>query len=504
MMKLKLPRRRVWRVALYILSIVLVLAAIDLVLIQLGRRISIGYDTTRITEPTMPGGPIDYLAALENYYSQGVTPQNNAVPLMLEAFGRAGLAKNQPRDGITTRLGMPPLPEAGAYYQHRDKFPDTPTTKALDAADQVNELPQRPWKATDRPLVAAWLKENEKPLAKLAEASRRTRFFYPFNAGYRPETMIELQVPYLQLARQSSRALVTRALMRAGSDDAAGALEDLLTVHRLARLIAQGPIMLDRLVGYAVEDHVSDAEQAIAADGTLTAAQAREWMKAIHDVPPMNSFVDSMGVSERYMFLDAMQFGARHGAANFLRTLDSTGVRRPDFYWGVIPIRFAQAMRVANDWYDRLSAAGSKPTRVERHRALEALDQELASSRSKGNISMMISSEWPLQIFFPNLTAIASRYDAVDAHRAMTQAALALAAYHAERRTYPRSLDALKPDYLAEVPVDPFSEKPLVYRASKDGYVLYSVGLDRSDDNGALPIQKEDKGDLVLRAGDQR
>src|SRR5262245_58888361 len=112
-MRLRLPRRRLWRTAIYFLCLILVLLAIDLLLIQWRRRIHSGYFTTRITAPLRDDGRIDYLTALEDFFSQGVTPENNAAPLLLRAFGRAALPSNQPENGITDRLGMRHLPKDG-------------------------------------------------------------------------------------------------------------------------------------------------------------------------------------------------------------------------------------------------------------------------------------------------------------------------------------------------------------------------------------------------------
>lgn len=76
---------------------------------------------------------------------------------------------------------------------------------------------------------------------------------------------------------------------------------------------------------------------------------------------------------------------------------------------------------------------------------------------------------------------------------------LALHIYRAERGEWPASLDALVPDYLPEVPLDPFSDAPLIYRLAEDQseYLLYSINVNRVDDGGvpgALPID----GDLIL------
>ena len=73
---------------------------------------------------------------------------------------------------------------------------------------------------------------------------------------------------------------------------------------------------------------------------------------------------------------------------------------------------------------------------------------------------------------------------------AVRRLAIAVVAIERFRRAHggalPASLDALAPGLLPAVPEDPFSGKPLLYRTSADGYVVYSVDVDRRDDEGAL------------------
>ena len=65
---------------------------------------------------------------------------------------------------------------------------------------------------------------------------------------------------------------------------------------------------------------------------------------------------------------------------------------------------------------------------------------------------------------------------------------LALRAYRLEHGEDPPDLDALVPSILKSVPIDPYSEKPLLYlKRGKDGAV-YSVGPDRDDDKSAKPL----------------
>jgi hypothetical protein len=45
-------------------------------------------------------------------------------------------------------------------------------------------------------------------------------------------------------------------------------------------------------------------------------------------------------------------------------------------------------------------------------------------------------------------------------------------------------LGELSPEFLPNVPLDPYSLRPIVYRRSVDSFELYSVGRDRIDDGG--------------------
>jgi hypothetical protein len=77
---------------------------------------------------------------------------------------------------------------------------------------------------------------------------------------------------------------------------------------------------------------------------------------------------------------------------------------------------------------------------------------------------------------------------------ACTQAALAAERFRLANRRWPATLDELRPNYLKEVPTDPFTGKPLLLARTEDGVVVYSVGQDGKDDGG-------EKLGLVLKPG---
>lgn len=61
---------------------------------------------------------------------------------------------------------------------------------------------------------------------------------------------------------------------------------------------------------------------------------------------------------------------------------------------------------------------------------------------------------------------------------------LVLELYRIKHQKYPDNLNALMPEIVQEVPLDPFTDKPFIYKIDGDNIYLYSVGPDLKDDGG--------------------
>jgi hypothetical protein len=83
-------------------------------------------------------------------------------------------------------------------------------------------------------------------------------------------------------------------------------------------------------------------------------------------------------------------------------------------------------------------------------------------------------------------------------------AALAAERYRLAEGHWPESLDVLVPLYLAGVPTDPFDGQPLRLKQLPEGLVIYSVGVDRTDDGGSVSneIHKPPATDIGFRLWD--
>ncbi len=88
-----------------------------------------------------------------------------------------------------------------------------------------------------------------------------------------------------------------------------------------------------------------------------------------------------------------------------------------------------------------------------------------------------------------------------DAHHGAAVAGVAMYRYRAAHGRFPEKLDDLVPEFLFEVPQDPFDGKPLRLKQAEGGPVIYSIGPNMTDDGG-VPIGKERTGDVTFKLAD--
>ena len=102
------------------------------------------------------------------------------------------------------------------------------------------------------------------------------------------------------------------------------------------------------------------------------------------------------------------------------------------------------------------------------------------------------------RILLPALNRFLTKDNLAVANHAEAQTAIALTHYRLAHGAYPAKLEALVPEYLDDVPVDPFYGKPLRFVVKPDKCLIYSIGPDGKDDGGMPYDEKNMTGDFVL------
>jgi hypothetical protein len=170
-------------------------------------------------------------------------------------------------------------------------------------------------------------------------------------------------------------------------------------------------------------------------------------------------------------------------------------------------------------WYDRLAAAAAKPTRAERVKAGAEVDAELnkllKGRKEMGDIRRLARQAGDdeqlrtatseqiavvlLGLLAPAVQKIGDANDRAEQTARHGVLAFALAAYHADHQKYPAALADLSPKYLKAVPDDLFSGKAVIYKPVDGGFMLYSVGVNGTDDGGRSFGDEPRGDDLVVR-----
>ncbi len=476
--------------------------------------------TTRIIEPLRPDGYPDYAAALDRIASYGITPENNAVVLLLRTTGLAAPNANA-RAELLKGLAMGPLPERGAYFVD---FYDYVKRRAPDAledrqvgdrvlrppADEQFDLAlQRPWSNPQCALVADWLLDQEKFLPAFVEVSKRARFYVPQLRVDNPDSAFDVLRTYLapiQSTRAAARTLKVRAMHRLAQADPNGAWDDLQACHRCSRLVAQGPSFSEGLTAVSIEGIACDGEWRLAHESRLTRDEARRFRTDLGKLTPLPRVTRLMEVTERFVFLErACSLASGSASADDLgeggnaereplRKALGQAARAGLVDWD-------EVLRAGNAWFDRMVEACQRRQAVERQTAVavcerdlrdrpanirDVITEALKSPRDRAS-RLRVSQEMAAAIVSevaPGLKNVLRCDETAAIRLKLTEVSLALSAYRTEHGQYPDELRALAPDYLERLPEDPYDGGGFRYRRRDGGYVLYSVGPNGRDDGG--------------------
>jgi len=108
-------------------------------------------------------------------------------------------------------------------------------------------------------------------------------------------------------------------------------------------------------------------------------------------------------------------------------------------------------------------------------------------------------------MLLPALGRAAEKFARAQCSIDLARIACALDRYRLANGQFPDTLEALAPKFIEKLPYDVINGQPLKYRRSDDGqFVLYSVGLNETDDGGQIALTKSgnadiNKGDWVWR-----
>ncbi len=345
---------------------------------------TISKETTAITGPLRADGTVDYVAALNEEYGKGVTPENNGFVVWLQVEGTGDdVIPEKIKAAFLKLCGARETP-AGAqvwvsYADYLKKAKGLDGDALSAAADELSDTWLASWKAGAHPDVAAYLKKQESLMAIVAQAAGRPKWWSPSVASD-GRTLVSVLLLSLGLFRDVGNALCARATLRAGSGDMDGFLADIGTLRKFARLVGSGQTLIERLVGAALETRAVEAVAGVAGTGGLTEAQCKSVLAALDGFATMPGAVEGVDIAERWDNLDMVAVIAS-GRTHLLAPIstDAGGGLKMDQLLGTINTG-------AVDWDQVLKQVNG------------FIDEEVRCDAQRDSFTEMHAKEWRLSI----------------------------------------------------------------------------------------------------------
>jgi hypothetical protein len=471
----------------------------------------VGKDTTRATGPLREDGTVDYVFALNQRMSEGVTPENNATVAILRVFGPKAFRYEPLRmKRLWSELRIDPLPDEGDYFVTPDGFAAQnagPNDDLEAVKEKQGEFFTRACTDEDAPLLAKWLKSQNAHIDQIAAAARLPKMYTPLLPSNDSVVMTSILGNGLYVDRSAANALTCRAGHRLAAGDLEGFRSDVDACVKLSKLVRQRPILVDHLVAFGIDAVATATVCNAATSEKLTAAQAKTLLSDLDKIEPLPAPSEAIDLGERYLLLDFFTLGAREGWVKAAKTLAGEKTDRM-LFTGKQNRDWDSVLKRINKRYDRMVSAMEKPTYAQRRTSMREYDEDLEKERARvgGALAFLMPVEdRMLMILTPSLSRTVDVAERAVIERDLARVALALAMHKADKSAYPEKLESLVPAYLPSIPNDGFAAemRPFNYeRNPLGGYRLTSVGSNREDERDRLD-QNYSADDVVIKAGKQ-
>ncbi len=339
--------------------------------------------------------------------------------------------------------------------------------------------------------IRKWVRDNEAAWREFVQGSLkkycyREYGFHSENEVYR--WLFNVIMPHLKPLRNLAKAGIWRSRISLGQGHMDQAVEDCLVIVHAGRHWQDRAFLIEQLVGLAISRLGCDEILHMTAKRNLSAIELKQLQQQLLEIYPSGfPLVDIE--SERLMFLDTVQHvfteggpGGGHliprsihmsglaGDINREAGVLEAGVLRVVAYTGgsMIHARRNETIVQGNKMYDKIAEV-LKMSPYERH------------IRQVGSEDVFLNLPKYRYLILGVLTPAGDRVSEIrywgKTLYEATVTVLALERWRLERNGYPADLDELvTTGYLKELPMDPFSDKPLVYKKTDDDFILYSVG----------------------------
>lgn len=493
------------------------------------KQLTVSRETTWLTRPLKPDGRVDYVTALETEYSRRVTPDNNAVPLLIQAFGPGvvfdDLVEERPEDIelIYHHLGIspvPPQPEKFRWYrewgepEHRPAVAEDYYVEEIEDVEyeemefhefsQVlsfssefhlehywDELPAsvavEPWSRRQFPRVARWLDANATALQFVTTASRRPRYYWPHVSSRQPQLFYSRDLVMFQV-RNAAQALKIRALLAIEEQRFADVAADFSAIARLMQRVDQERSLMHTLNNTAMENLLFDLVKAVVSLPDPPRNLLENWLEELKTLP-IFAGLERQFHTARLEQMDSLQEAAR-------RTDDSFY----PFGSNAVTIRLLNNLvswngnaRRKNLWFDEMTRIlACKDYREQQQRIFELYERDTVEQGGACRCQDHSIPHWlpggrataQLTDGRPAMEMVLAARQLSTGRRLIGRLGCAIRRHQLVHGVYPTSISELDDAELRTLAAESLAKSELLFFGMPAGVRFYHIGRNQTDDGG--------------------
>jgi hypothetical protein len=340
--------------------------------------------------------------------------------------------------------------------------------------------------------IEEWVEQTEAAWQQVVKATSKPYLWrqYEVGSGNKENWTIGILVPNLKSIRALERLGIWRARIQLEKGRIRQALQDYLIVARIGVHWQQRKTLIEYLTALLVSKEAHEEILTAVASKKLSGADLRYLHQQLSQMYPQGFPLVDME-SERLILLDTIQQVFTDGGPGgghliperFADLLRNIGGRNQvaisesrSVLLSLVHAGRDETLAKGNELYDRLiEISRTTPYEKRLHDYPDSEDLVHAMPKYRYLVLRFVPA-------FDNMQR--SAFHCKTLHEA-TMTVLALQRYRLEKNEYPEKLDELiTAGYLEQLPMDPYSDKSLVYRRTKNSFTLYSLGADFDDDGG--------------------
>jgi len=342
-----------------------------------------------------------------------------------------------------------------------------------------------------RQSLVSWLENNQRAFDALRVAAERPYYWSSYQksgevaspAGIVPSVM-ESIMQSLAGYKKLARAMGWRIRLDALSGEIDSAMKDCLVLQKFGDHLHSGGLLVEQLVGIAIEALSFSEITRILKDIDVPANAMKMVQEGLTKQFVRHQPLISLD-AEKVLWYDQIQRtftddGKGDGRV-LMRGLPYVVSGWKDYLWGLVTFSYPSRHEFV----------------IEIDRCYEQIDEFLYRTPWDLHNDYTNENKWNkkfprsfmLQISWPAYRRVSQLAWRLETHRTAMLTLLAIMRCWKDSGHYPENLNELvSAGYLSSLPMDPFGGRPLMYKKTEEGFILYSVGEDLKDEGGRMGV----------------